>query len=210
MFMNHHKLTAFTIGHSNHAAEWFLGLLRNHRIEELVDVRSMPYSRFYPQFNQKRLRASLEKAAVGYDFMGVELGGRPADPSCYDNDGRVQYDRLGATDAFKAGIRRVIRRAADRRIAMMCSEKEPLHCHRTLLIAQVLAQNGLGVNHILASDDFEDHVAAMDRLLDKFRLPRHGDMFGFREQQIAEAVKRQARQVAYAGGPPRTTRRRQS
>lgn len=195
----HDKLFAFTIGHSNHTADVFLGLLLNHRVEQVVDVRSSPHSRFNPQFNRKRLKAALEAAGLGYEFMGEGLGGRPADPRCYDAEGRVQYDRLAETEAFKAGIRHVIRRAGDHRVALMCSEKEPLHCHRTLLIARVLTEGGLGISHILPDGGSEDHAAAMDRLLDKFNFPRDGDMFSSRERHIANAIARQSRQVAYVG-----------
>ncbi|MCY4515211.1 MAG: DUF488 domain-containing protein [Candidatus Tectomicrobia bacterium] len=200
--MTRHKSTAFTIGHSNHAAEKFLRLLVGHRIEEVLDVRSSPHSRFNPHFNRRALETTLDKAGVGYGFMGDTLGGRPADSSCYDREGRVQYDRLAETDAFKAGMRQVIRRAGERRAALMCSEKEPLHCHRTLLIARVLTNSGINVSHILADGGLEDHAAAMDRLLDRFHLPRDGDMFCTRERHIAIALGRQAQQVAYVGKPP--------
>ena len=200
--MNQPRSPVFTIGHSNHAAEVFLGLLLRHEIEEVVDVRSSPHSRYNPQFNRKTLQAALAEAGVGYGFMGVELGGRPTDPSCYDGEGRVQYDRLAETDAFKEGIRQVIQRTGERRIALMCSEKEPLDCHRTLLIAQVLTARDLGIGHILADGDLESHAAAVDRLLDRFKLPREGDMFRSREQLIANAVSRQAGKVAYVGRPP--------
>ena len=200
------KSPVFTIGHSNHSAELFLRLLQTHRTEEVVDVRSSPHSRFNPQFNRTRLKTTLEEAGISYRFMGAELGGRPAAPSCYDREGRVQYDRLAETDAFKAGIQQVVRRGSDCRVALMCSEKEPLHCHRTLLIARVLAAAGLGVCHILAAGDLEDHSVTMDRLLDRFNLPRDGDMLCSRERHIENAIGRQARQVAYVGKPPRTVR----
>ena len=199
--MSRTRFPVFTIGHSNHAAEVFLRLLRQHRIEEVVDVRSSPHSRFNPQFNRKTLQAMLADAGVGYVFMGGELGGRPADPSCYDGEGRVQYDRLAETEAFNAGIRQVIQRAGERRIALTCSEKEPLACHRTLLIARGLTAQGVAVAHILADGNLEGHAAAMNRLLDGFNLPRDGDLFRSREQHIDDAVRRQARQVAY-GRPP--------
>ena len=99
--MNQPRSPVFTIGHSNHAAEVFLGLLLRHEIEDVVDVRSSPHSRYNPQFNRKTLQAALTEAGVGYVFMGEELGGRPTDPSCYDGEGRVLYDRLAETDAFK-------------------------------------------------------------------------------------------------------------
>ena len=191
----------FTIGHSNHAAEAFLTLLLRHEIEAVVDVRSSPHSRYNPQFNRKTLQAALAEAGVGYVFMGAALGGRPADPSCYDGDGRVQYDRLAEAEAFNAGIRRLVPLAGERRVALTCSEKEPLACHRTLLIAGVLTARGIAVAHILADGDLEGHAETMNRLLDKFNLPRDGDMFRSREQLIADAVNRQAEKVAYVGRP---------
>ena len=200
--MNQPRSPVFTIGHSNHSAEVFLTLLLRHEIEEVADVRSSPHSRYNPQFNRKILQAALAEAGVGYVFMGAELGGRPADPSCYDGEGRVQYDRLSETDAFNEGIRQVIRRADECRIALMCSEKEPLACHRTLLIAQVLTAQGIAVQHILADGGLENHAAAIDRLLGQFKLSRDGDMFRSREQLIADAVSRQAEKVAYVGRPP--------
>lgn len=199
--MSEHRPLVLTIGHSTHPAEVFLRLLLRHGIEEVVDVRSSPHSRYNPQFNRKTLQAALAGASVGYVFMGGELGGRPADPRCYDGEGRVQYDRLAETEAFHAGIRQVIQRAGERRVALMCSEKEPLDCHRTLLVARVLTARGVAVAHILADGNLEGHAAAMNRLLDGFNLPRGGDLFRSRERHIDDAVRRQARQVAY-GRPP--------
>ena len=199
--MSQPRPTVFTIGHSNHPAEVFLELLLTHAIEEVVDVRSSPHSRYNPQFNRKTLQAALADTGVGYVFMGAELGGRPADPSCYDGAGRVQYDRLAETEAFNAGVRQVIQRASECRIALTCSEKEPLACHRTLLIARVLTARGVAVAHILADGSLEGYAAAMNRLLDGFNLPRDGDLFRSREEHIDDAVRRQARQVAY-GRPP--------
>lgn len=199
--MSWSRSSVYTVGHSNHPAEVFLGLMLRHGVEEVVDVRSAPHSRYNPQFNRKALQAALAAAGVGYVFMGEELGGRPANPSCYDSEGRVQYDRLAETEAFKGGVRQVVRWAGERRLALMCSEKEPLACHRTLLIAQVLAARGLAVAHMLADGNLESHAAVMNRLLDRLQLPRDGDLFRSREQCLADAVKRQARQVAYIGRP---------
>lgn len=132
----------FTIGHSNHSLECFLELLRAHGVDEVVDVRSAPYSGYAPHFNHDSLKDALENVGIDYLFMGGELGGRPADRSCYDDNGRVMYGKVAETDGFKEGLRQVIRGADERRIALMCSEKEPLECHRTLLAAHNLAQRG--------------------------------------------------------------------
>ena len=188
-----------TVGHSNHSPGAFLALLREHGVDEVADVRSAPYSRYTSQFNKDILDGTLERVGIGYVFMGGELGGRPADRSCYDADGRVRYDRLADTDLFDDGIRRLIRGADERRIALMCTEKEPLECHRTLLVARVLAERGVAVAHILDDGRLEHHAATMNRLLDKFKLPHNGDMFRSRDEVIADILTRQSKKVAYVG-----------
>ena len=192
----------FTIGHSNHSPGAFLALLRAHGIEEVMDVRSSPYSRYAPHFGYDALNRALEDAGIGYEFLGGELGGRPADRSSYDEDGRVRYDRVAESDSFDAGIRRVERAADERRVALMCSEKEPLDCHRTLLVARALDARGVCVEHILADGAAESHSDAMDRLLDDMKLPRGGDMFRSREDTIGEALDRRARKAAYVAEAP--------
>ncbi len=191
----------FTVGHSNHSLEAFLMLLVRHGIDEVVDVRSAPYSRYAPQYNHDNLEEALETVGLGYSFLGGELGGRPADHACYDADGRVRYDLLANTDPFDDGIRQIMRRADDSRLALMCTEKEPLECHRTLLVARGLVERGVDVEHILASGGIERHEDAMDRLMDIFKLPHNGDMFRSRSDVIDEALARQSQKVAYVGEP---------
>ena len=195
--MSSTQFQVFTIGHSSHSPGAFLALLRKHCVDEVVDVRTSPSSRYSPHFNYDNLNDTLEEAGIGYEFLGGELGGRPADRSCYDEKGRVRYDRLANTDFFDEGIRRVVRAADERRVAVMCSEKEPLDCHRTLLIAKVLEERGIAVEHILADGSAEKHYATMNRLMDIFKLPHNGDMFRSRKEVIVDALARRAKKVAY-------------
>ena len=203
--MNSTRHPVLTIGHSNHEAEAFAGLLLRHGVEEVFDVRSAPYSRYTPQFNHRALAGLLEDAGesgIEYTFLGAELGGRPADRSCYDANGRVLYEELAKTDLFDDGIRRVMRAADERRVALMCSEKEPLDCHRALLVAGVLVERGAAVEHILADGGLETHDEMLDRLLDIQKLPRHGDMFTPRDDFVAKALRSRAEKVAYVGDRP--------
>ena len=113
------------------------------------------------------------------------------------------YDRVAETDGFDDGIRRIIRNADERRIALMCSEKEPLmECHRTLLVARSLAERGVAVAHILADGRLESYDDAISRLVDIFRLPQQGDLFRSRDDVIADALRRQAQKFAYIGARP--------
>ena len=195
--MNITQRPVLTVGHSNHSPEAFITLLLRHNVDQVVDVRSTPYSRYAPHFNHESLNGILENVGIGYTFLGETLGGRPADHSCYDANGRVLYKRVADTDPFDDGIRRIIRHAEERRLALMCTEKEPLECHRTLLIARTLAERGVAVAHILADGNLENHAATIDRLMDLLRLPHNGDMFRSRDDVIADALNRQARKVAY-------------
>ena len=199
--MNEVRDTVLTIGHSTHALEAFIALLRRQDVSALADIRSAPYSRFNPQFNREPLTEALETEGIRYVYLGRELGGRSEDPACYE-DGRIRYDRIAATESFRGGLARVVQGAARYRIALMCAEKEPLDCHRTLLVARALDEQGVDVAHIHADGALEPHRAAMDRLLDIQKLPREGDLSGTREELLDGAIARQAQRVAYMDDKP--------
>lgn len=186
----------FTIGHSTHPQERLIALLLQHGITALCDVRSKPYSRMNPQFNREELEQALMARGIAYRFLGKELGARSDDPTCYEG-GKVQYTRLAETELFKHGIKRVLRGMKEGfRIALMCAEKEPLECHRTILVARHLAAHGLRVEHILADGRLESHAAALSRLARMHSLPEE-DMFRSSEQLLAEAYRRQEERIAY-------------
>ena len=184
-----------TVGHSTHTIEVFLSLLSRHGVTALADVRSTPYSRTNPQFNRETLEGHLKEHGVKYVFLGAELGARSNDLTCYEH-GRVQYGRLARTDLFRSGIDRVIRGANEYRVALMCAEKEPLDCHRTLLVARALVDLGVSIEHILADGRLESHDATMERLLKIVGLPDH-ELFRSRDELVAEALMRQEQKVAY-------------
>lgn len=193
--MNEQRHPVLTVGHSTHSIDAFLALLRQHGVTALADVRSTPFSRVNPQFNKETLMRSLKAHGIKYVFLGRELGARSDDRSCYEN-GRVQYARLARTELFRRGLDRVMRGAHDHRIALMCAEKEPVECHRTLLVARALVENGVTVAHILADGSMETHGDAMMRLLDVLGLPRE-DLFRSRQELIAQALALQEERIAY-------------
>ena len=137
-----------TIGHSNHSLEHFLGLLKMHGVEAVAEVRSYPYSNYSPQFDREALKPALAAAGVAYVDLGPELGGRPEGQEFYDEGGHVLYDRVAGTAKFLAGLRRLQEGMGKYRVAMMCSEENPAACHRKLLVARVLAERGVRVEHI--------------------------------------------------------------
>lgn len=194
--------TVLTIGHSNHPIERFIELLRHHNVSAVADVRSFPSSRQNPQFNREPLKQALSKSGIAYVFLGKELGARPRDPVCYQ-DGRVQYARLAKTECFREGLQRVVDGATRYRVALLCAERDPLACHRTVLIGRELENSGVDIAHIHADGTLEQHRDAMIRLLRMLGLLDQNDMFKDRDALIAQACAIQEQKIAYVEEDPR-------
>jgi uncharacterized protein (DUF488 family) len=188
--------TIFTIGHSTHNYERFLELIRNAGVTAVADVRTAPFSRHFPQFSRDALQTELRMDGIAYSFLGKELGGRPTG-SQYYCDGVADYERMARSPDFARGLQRVLDGARKYRIALMCSEHDPLDCHRCLLVGRALAARGAAVKHILADGAIADHREIEERLLKS--EGRHGDdLFLSPEERLAEAYRKRARKVAYA------------
>ena len=197
MMMTTTEHPVYTIGHSDHSIEAFLALLADNGVNMVVDARSSPHSRWVPHFNPDSLEPALEREGIDYAYMGKELGGRPNDRSAYDAEGRVSYERAAMADDFADAIASLIRQADERRIVLLCMERDPLECHRALLVARALAEQGVDVRHILWDGGIESHEELMDRLLESLGLPPQPDLFRTHEDVIADAVREQAGRVAY-------------
>jgi uncharacterized protein (DUF488 family) len=189
------KLTILTVGHSNHELGHFLQILQANQVTAVADIRSEPYSGYNPQFGRERLKSSLETSGINYAFLGDELGAHPQDPACY-KDNKVQYKLMAKTPLFKQGLKRVLSGSERHRIALLCAEKDPLLCHRSVLISRELEALGMDVSHILEDGRLESQDEAMTRLLEQFELGR-GDLFRTREQLIEDACALQEQRVAY-------------
>lgn len=191
--------SVYTVGHSNHPLGHVVRLLKSHDIDVVGDVRSHPHSRHVPQFNREPFARSLRQHHVKYVHLGDQLGGRSDDPGCYV-DGRICYERLSRTEAFRRGLARLVEGSKRYRIALLCAEADPLDCHRTLLVAPRLVAEGIEVVHILANGGLEPHAQAMDRLLAMLEFHPDEDLFRNamrKEDLIDEAVKTQASRVGY-------------
>ena len=146
----------FSIGHGNKKVDVFLQELRSFNIDYLVDVRSKPYSKFNPHFNQNELQYFLKKHNIKYLFLGDLIGGLPDDKSCYDENGKVDYQLLKDKDFFKQGLNRLITaHNKNLKVAIMCSETNPQECHRSKLIGKELLKYGIDINHIIKKNNFK-------------------------------------------------------
>ena len=192
------KLKCFTIGHSTHTVEKFGELLAKNGVNCVIDVRTAPYSKYVPQYNKENIERELKKLNMIYLFMGAELGAMRKDPDLFFPGGGVDYARVRELESFKRGIERVID-GIDKgfRIALMCAEKDPLDCHRFILVTYALKQRGVEVSHILedggviSNDELEEQLLAKQKtnteqpsLFDPPEKIRR-----FKEQALAEAYR---------------------
>jgi uncharacterized protein (DUF488 family) len=185
----------FSIGHSNIAAERFLALLRHAGADAIADVRSTPFSRHFPWFSSKTLAATLAQHGMTYLTYGDALGGRPRDAALY-RDGVADYEAMARQPDFQVGLDRLLADAARARVCLMCAEREPLDCHRCLLVARALAERGLAIGHILHDGTVEPHAVTEQRLL--ALTGASDDLFVTgQDERLASAYRRRARAVAY-------------
>ena len=189
--------TLFTIGYAGRTPVEVIALLKRHKITALCDVRSTPYSGRHPQFNRESFSEILNAHEIDYVFLGDELGARPGDPSCYIN-GKADHLKIIDTNLFKNGLKRVRRGMQNGYVpALMCSEKDPLTCHRAILICRSLRGQGIDMLHIIDHATIETQAELEKRLIAHLQL--HPDMFkdSAPDALIERAYDAQADRIAY-------------
>lgn len=174
-------------------------LLNQHAVSEVWDVRSQPYSKYNKIFNRELIEKYLFKNNIGYLFMGGELGGRTSDFSCYDHKGKLQYNRVARLSVFQETLLQIMEKLSERNIVLMCSEGDPLQCHRMILVCRELYRNAnfskIKIQHILPNGSVCTHQEMEQTLTDKFKLTPN--MFKTETDCIEEAYDRQAQKIAY-------------
>jgi uncharacterized protein (DUF488 family) len=206
------KTRLFSIGHSNHDLVRLAEILQQAGVTAVADVRSQPYSQRYPQYNRPELQQGLAQYDIAYAFLGDLLGGRPRQPDLYDDQGRVKYERVRATRTFRQGIQRLIQALDEYTVAMLCSEEDPLDCHRGLMIAPALVELGILPAHLRADGSIETTADFENRLLAETKV----DMGFFdglfanlvtdeeRRQLLADAYRKRAQRKAFRLRPENT------
>lgn len=194
------KPIIYTIGHSTHPIDYFTELLKHYHVNCVVDVRTMPASRFNPQFNKKSLASSLKANGIAYLHFGEAFGARQTDPFLLDNEGRVDFEKVRNTEKFKDAISRIRKGAQDGfSIALMCSEAEPINCHRFVMISPAL--NDFNVCHILKDKSVVTQEELEEQLLKKFsKALSQTQVFEANDgtsQKLAAAYKMMNKKVGY-------------
>lgn len=190
----------YTVGHSTHSLDDFLALLRQHGITAMADVRSHPYSARLAHFNREELSSALETAGIKYVFLGKELGARRDELESYLEE-RAAYDRIAALPAFAVGLERLRKGARDYTVALMCAEKEPLDCHRTVLVCRGV-RDEFDIRHILADGRLEAHAETERRLMRETGVTRtlfDADLSD--DDLVQRAYDERARKIAFRAAP---------
>jgi uncharacterized protein (DUF488 family) len=193
--------TVFTIGHSNHPFPYFLELLQTHGITCLVDVRSVAASAYNPQFNGGVLAATLKTEGIAYLHFAREFGARHDDPALLDAEGRVDFGKVQRSVAFRSGVER-LKAGAEKGhvIALMCSEADPLECHRFAMVSSYLDRNGFDVRHILKDKTLLTNAGLEELLLKKYakKLPQPSLFEAITPvEQLAAAYRMCNREIGY-------------
>jgi len=191
----------YTIGYSTNSFDAFCARLKTRGVDAVCDVRSSPYSSYAPDYSRERLKELLSAQGIRYVFLGEELGARPKDPSCYRN-GVARHDLIAARPAFAKGIDRLARGVEDYVPALMCAERDPIDCHRAVLVVRHFARRiSADIRHILIDGRSEPHSDFEQRL-----LARHGRapiaLFGAADPNAAlnleAAYDAQSRKIEFA------------
>ncbi len=185
----------FTIGHSNHESDELVGLLKKHGVDAIADVRSHPYSRFHAQFNRETLAQWLQQSGIEYAFLGRELGARRSERQSYQGH-QASYSLIKQLPAFREGLERVRLGLASHRVALLCAEKDPLTCHRAILVCRELRCEPIDIRHILEDGLLETTAQLETRLLDEVGLPQ-AHLFMDRAELLEQAYDLQAERIAF-------------
>lgn len=193
----------YTIGHSNHLLTDFLNLLLKYGIDCIVDVRSIPASKYSPQFNKETLQGFLRSYNMDYQFFGYELGARRNDS--FNELGYVDFELTVQTALFQEGVHKLTPLLEKKNIALMCSEADPLECHRFSLVGRYYHEEGLDVNHILKDATISSHEALEQKMIRDYLhsrrplLPNIDELFGTytAENQRRDAYRLKNKEIGF-------------
>ncbi|ANE50636.1 DUF488 family protein [Flavisolibacter tropicus] len=197
------KPIIYTVGHSTHQLDYFVSLIQEYGVTCLIDVRSVAASSYNPQYNQEPLKNYLKNHGVTYLHFSEEFGARFTDPDLLDDDGQVDFEKVRKSWSFKNGVERLWQGVEKGFvIAMMCSESEPLDCHRFSMVSLALVRDGFDVKHILKDKSLKSHTDLESILLKKYdkKLPKP-DIFNPNvsvADQLKEAYRLKNKEIGFS------------
>ena len=195
----------YTIGHSQHELEYFYNLLKKYNINNLLDVRSTPYSKYAEAYNKEQLRNSLSIKGIKYSFMGKFFGARPDNIELYNEEGYLDFEKVAKSDLFIKGMENVLLGLEKgNNIALMCTEKDPIDCHRAIMVSRAFSLNGIDIKHILPNGKIQTQQELDERLLDKYfpnraqlSLFNYNDEITSDEDNVKLAYRERNKEIGY-------------
>lgn len=196
------KQIIYTVGHSTHQLDYFLELLQEYSVNCIVDVRSVAASGYNPQYNKEPLSNFLKNNRITYLHFAEEFGARHNDPDLLDEDGKVDFEKVRKSWNFKKGVERLWQGINKKfTIALMCSESDPLECHRFSMVSIALEKDGFEVKHILKDKTLKSNADLEKQLLKKYhkKIPRT-DIFEnvTLNEQLKVAYRLRNKEIAYS------------
>ena len=196
MKTNVNKTIIYTVGYSKFEIADFIDTLKRFQISAVADVRSVPFSKFKPDFNKEVLKSELNKHGIKYVFLGDFCGARIDDKSCYI-EGKVDFSLVAKTKKFQEGLTRILQGSKEYNIVIMCAEKDPITCHRTILVSRELSKKGMEIKHIYPDNTTELHNDLEYRLMKMFGLHQLDITMRSQEERLNEAYKKQGDKISY-------------
>lgn len=185
----------YTVGYSSYDLDSFVAMIKEKDIDAVTDVRSSPYSSYHSDFNQDNLKKRLGAEGIAYVFLGDLIGARHEDKALCSG-GVVDFKRVAALESFKRGIARLRKGLESYSVAVMCAEKDPVTCHRMILICRNTGKD-CSIFHILDGGKVETHREAEWRLMKKFGLEQPDLMGTTEDERLSLAYDRQGKIIAY-------------
>ncbi len=192
--------TIYTIGHSQHQLEHFLDMLKKNNVNYVIDVRSTPYSKFAQDYDRENIKKYLEDNEIHYTYMGKHFGARQENQSLYTSEGYLDFSKVEESKFFQDAIQNVMKGMETNRIALMCTEKQPIDCHRAILVGNAFFNKGCNVEHILPDGSVQTHGELNEELLDMY-FPTRNQLHLFEvhteEGDLKEAYKMRNKAIGY-------------
>ena len=191
----------FTIGYAGFEIDHFIKVIKEYQINSLIDVRSSPFSKYYSEYNKPLLQKTLQERGIIYRNYNREFGARQDDKMYYPN-GYLDFSMFTRSMMFIEGMQKIIKAIPlGYRFVLMCSEKDPITCHRSIMIGKAFFNNGVSINHILSDGRIITQSEIETRLVDMYypdrdQLTLFGEQLSF-EEMVKNSYKYQNEKIGY-------------
>ena len=194
--------SVFTIGYAAFNIDDFIEILKNNKISHLIDVRSNPMSEYFQDFNSFNLEPKLKQHNIIYENLALEFGARQENKEFFSEKGFVDFEKFTQSEQFRNGLIKIKNGLSQgTNFVLMCAEKDPINCHRSIMIAHAMQKEEIEVLHIMPDKLLQQQSKIDKRLLELYFSARNQlNLFtGNSDEQelIVQAYKKQNEKIGY-------------